>query len=85
MGNGWSLGILVKMVNVEKCFEIVFAISKNINNFAPKLGLRFNIMALLQFFIFDIYSPGSDAITAGDNISHVLRTTKHGLWATHRY
>ena len=26
---------LVKIVNVEKCFEIVFCIIKNINTFAP--------------------------------------------------
>lgn len=33
------VGFLVKIVNVEKCFEIVFTNRKNINTFAPKLGL----------------------------------------------
>ncbi len=29
------VGFLVKIVNVEKCFEIVFTNRKNINTFAP--------------------------------------------------
>ena len=58
------------MVNVEKCFEIVFCISKNINTFAQKIGLRFKKMDLLQFFIFESYGPGNKVLTAGDAISH---------------
>lgn len=64
------VGFLVKIVNVEKCFEIVFTNRKNINTFAPKLGLWFNKMDLLQFFIFDIYVPGDKTLAAGDAISH---------------
>jgi hypothetical protein len=65
--SGW---FLVKMVNVDKCFKIVFSIRKNINTFALKLGPRFKEMALLKFFIIEIQVPGSQTYTAGDLISH---------------
>lgn len=61
---------LVKMVNVDKCFEIVFSIPKNINTFALNLGPRFKEMVLLKFFIIEIKASGSQTYTAGDLISH---------------
>lgn len=58
------------MVNAKKCFKIVFAINKKMNIFAPKFGHWFSIMALLQFFIFDTYGPGSNTVAVGNGVSH---------------